>query len=112
MNSQHLPSSFERLIASHDKPILVDFWAAWCAPCRMIAPVIQELAKEFRGQLTVVKINVDEKPAIAGRYGIQSIPTLMLFKHGRSVWRKSGTLSLDVLRREITPYLGGATLQG
>ncbi len=76
-------SSFEKEVLNAKEPVLVDFWAAWCGPCRTIAPVIEELASEYQGRLKVRKLNVDENPETPAQYGIRSIPTLMLFKDGK-----------------------------
>ncbi len=76
-------STFEKEVLNAKEPVLVDFWAAWCGPCRTIAPVIEELASEYEGRLKVRKLNVDENPVLPSQYGIRSIPTMMLFKHGK-----------------------------
>ena len=101
MAERTYPTSFDELIATNELPILVDFWAEWCGPCKTIAPVIRQIAQEFKGRLTVIKVNVDEKPLIAQTYGIQGIPTLMLFSKGNVVWRVAGALPYDQLKREI-----------
>ena len=77
--------NFEELVLKADKPVLVDFWAPWCMPCRMIAPVVEELAEELNGQAVVGKINVDEEPELASRYNVMSIPTMLVVKEGQVV---------------------------
>ena len=77
--------NFEQEVLRADMPVLVDFWASWCGPCRMLAPVIAEIAEEYAGKVKVRKVNVDEQPNLANRYGIASIPTVMLFKNGEVV---------------------------
>lgn len=77
--------NFEQEVLRADLPVLVDFWASWCGPCRMLSPVIAEIAEEYAGKVKVGKVNVDEQPNLANRYGIASIPTVMLFKNGEVV---------------------------
>lgn len=90
-------ASFETDVLKSSGPVLVDYWAEWCGPCRMIAPILDEVATEFKGKLTVAKLNVDENQAVPGKYGIRGIPTLMLFKDGAVVGTKVGALSKSQL---------------
>jgi len=82
-------TEFDKKLVS-EKLLLVDFWAAWCGPCKMLAPVIEQLAEEYAGKVTVAKVNIDEDPELAARYGIQSIPTVMLFKDGKPMGKEIG----------------------
>ena len=85
-------SSFEADVLKADGPVLVDFWAEWCGPCRQIAPALEELAKDMAAKVTVVKINIDENPATPGKYGVRGIPTLIIFKNGQVANTKIGAL--------------------
>jgi thioredoxin len=89
--------NFESEVKKPGSPILVDFWAEWCGPCRMVGPVLEKLADELDGKVRVGKVNVDDESGLAGRYGIQSIPTLLLFKEGKVVDQYIGATSRDVL---------------
>lgn len=86
------PESFDELIGDSPLPVLVDFWAAWCAPCKMIAPELEKLARERAGRVVVAKLNTDELPSVAARYGIQGIPTMILFRNGTEAQRVSGAM--------------------
>jgi thioredoxin 1 len=101
--------TFQDEVLNSDKPVLVDFWADWCGPCRMIAPHVKAIASEYDDVLKVAKLDVDENPAIPGRYGIVGIPTLMLFKGGEVVERITGALPKDRLVAQILPHLDKAT---
>ena len=98
--------TFERDVLQSAKPVLVDFWAAWCAPCRMLAPTVEAIAEKYADQAQVVKLNVDENPSISQRYGIKGIPTLILFKAGKEEERVVGATSKDAISRMIDKSLG------
>ena len=94
--------SFETDVLHSDHPVLVDFWAEWCGPCKMIAPALEEIAGTMNGKVKIVKLNVDENPATAAKYGIMSIPTLMLFKNGELASRQVGAAPKQKLEQWIT----------
>src|SRR4028119_644088 len=96
---------FQTHVLSADKPTLVDFWAAWCGPCRMIAPSVEAVAEQFQGQANVVKMNVDENMDTPSRFGIKGIPTLILFKGGQEQERIVGAVSRDAIARLIEKYV-------
>lgn len=93
--------NFDAQVLQSELPVLVDYWAEWCAPCRAMAPVLDELAEEYRERMKVVKVNVEQEPQIARHYGVRSQPTLMLFKHGSVEAQKVGALSKSQLRAFI-----------
>jgi thioredoxin 1 len=90
-------ASFEADVLQADGPVLVDYWAAWCGPCKMIAPLLDEAAKQYQGRVTIAKLNVDENPDTAAKFGVRGIPTLMLFKDGKAAATKVGALSKSQL---------------
>ena len=95
-------TSFDSDVLKSNEPVLVDFWAEWCGPCRMVAPVLEEVAGELQGKLKIVKLNVDENPQTASKYGIMSIPTLMIFKNGELASRQVGAAPKQKLEQWIT----------
>src|SRR5271166_6604462 len=94
-------ASFDTDVIKSDEPVVVDFWAEWCGPCRMIAPALEEIASDLKGKVKIAKLNVDENRAVAGKYGIRSIPTLMIFNNGKSVATKVGACPKSELARWI-----------
>jgi len=101
-------SSFEVDVLQSDRPVLVDFWAAWCAPCRMLAPTVDAVAEKYADNARVVKVNVDDNPSISQRYGIKGIPTLILFKGGKEEERVVGATSKEAISRMIEKHVAGA----
>jgi len=98
-------STFKSDVLENSSAVLVDFWAPWCGPCRMIAPVVEEMANEYSGKLAVVKINVDDNPSLATRYGVSSIPTLMVFKNGQPVDRIIGAVMKQTLQETVDKHV-------
>ncbi|MCX8491874.1 MAG: thioredoxin [Cyclobacteriaceae bacterium] len=93
-------ATFDETLKS-DKPILVDFWAEWCGPCKMIGPVVEELANDYEGKAVIAKLNVDENPQVTARFGVRSIPTLLVFKNGQIVDKQVGAVPKSVLAGKL-----------
>lgn len=98
-------TNFEQEVLKSDIPVLVDFWAPWCGPCRMVSPLVDELAEELTGKLKVVKVNTDENQEIAIKYGIRSIPTLGIFKDGNIVDGVIGAVPKQTIKNKLLPHL-------
>ncbi|MEM9922706.1 MAG: thioredoxin [Cyanobacteria bacterium P01_D01_bin.50] len=103
--TQVTDSTFKQEVLDSEVPVLVDFWAPWCGPCRMVAPVVDEISSQFEGQIKVVKVNTDENPNVASQYGIRSIPTLMIFKGGQKVDMVVGAVPKTTLANTLDKYL-------
>ncbi|CEJ45172.1 Thioredoxin [Umezakia ovalisporum] len=99
-------SNFQQEVIKSNIPVLVDFWAPWCGPCRMVAPVVEEIAGQYEGQIKVVKVNTDDNPQVASQYGIRSIPTLMIFKDGQKVDMVVGAVPKSTLANTLNKHLG------
>ena len=99
-------TNFQSDVLGADKPVLVDFWAEWCAPCRMLAPTVAAVAEHYGDNASVVKLNVDDNPSTAQRYGIKGIPTLILFREGKEVERVVGATSKESITRMVEKYVG------
>lgn len=97
---------FEGEVLKSEMPVLVDFWAPWCAPCRIVSPIVEELAKEYNGKLKVFKLNVDDNPQTASKYGIMSIPSLLIFKKGQVLKTLIGAQGKENLKKGIEEVIG------
>jgi thioredoxin 1 len=98
-------STFTQEVLQNSRPVLVDFWAPWCGPCRVLTPIVDEISQQYNDQLRVVKINTDDNPAIASQYGIRSIPTLVLFKAGQPIDRVIGVVPKTTLATTLDKHL-------
>ncbi|MGC1307474.1 MAG: thioredoxin [Phormidesmis sp.] len=103
--AQVTDSTFKQEVLENEAPVLVDFWAPWCGPCRMVAPVVDEISEQYDGKVKVVKVNTDENPSVASQYGIRSIPTLMIFKGGQRVDMVVGAVPKTTLANTLEKYL-------
>ena len=101
--------TFEKSVLQSDVPVIVDFWAPWCGPCKMIAPILDKIAKEFENKLVVAKVNTDENQDWAGRYGVQGIPTMLFVSGGKILHRQVGAVPEGVLRDAIEQFLSVAS---
>jgi len=102
-------AAFEKTVLQNELPVIVDFWAPWCGPCKMLGPILDKMAKEFAGKLIIAKVNTDEHQEGASKYGVQGIPTMLMMKDGKIVHRQVGVLPEPMLRDTIKNFLEVAT---
>ncbi|MEI2758923.1 MAG: thioredoxin [Bacteroidia bacterium] len=98
-------SNFEEVVMKSSKPVLVDFWAEWCGPCRMVGPIVEELAKEYEGKAVIGKIDVDSNPNVSMQFGVRNIPTLLIFKNGQIVDKQVGAAPKNILAKKLDAQL-------
>lgn len=98
-------ANFEELVLKSDKPVIVDFWAVWCGPCRMVGPIVNEIGEDYKDTITVGKVDVDNNPGVAAKYGIRNIPTILFFKNGEVVDKQVGAVPKQVLVGKVEPLL-------
>ncbi|GAB4489277.1 MAG: thioredoxin [Anaerolineales bacterium] len=98
-------AAFEQSVLKSPVPVIVDFWAPWCGPCKMVAPILEKLAQEFAGKVIIAKVNTDENPQWAGQYGVQGIPTMLFLVNGKEIHRQVGALPERMLRQTVAQFL-------
>jgi len=98
-------ANFEKEVLESKNPVLVDFWAEWCGPCRMVAPIVKEIGQEFEGRVVVAKLNVDDNPEVSNKFGIRNIPTILFFKNGQIVDKQVGAVQKNVLLAKVEAIL-------
>ncbi len=98
-------SNFEEIVLKSDKPVIIDFWAEWCGPCRMVSPIVEEISEDFKGKVIVAKVDVDSNPGISSKFGIRNIPTIMFFKNGEMVDKQVGAVPKSNLVSKLEPLL-------
>jgi thioredoxin 1 len=98
-------ANFEELVLQSDKPVLVDFWAEWCGPCRMVGPIVQEIGQDYDGQVVVGKLDVDSNPGVSAKFGIRNIPTILFFKGGQVVDKQVGAVPKQILVNKLEAFL-------
>jgi len=98
-------AAFEKTVLQSELPVIVDFWAPWCTPCKMVAPILDKIAKEYAGKLIVAKVNTDENQDYAGRYGVQGIPTMLFISKGKIIHRQVGALPEKLLRETVDTFM-------